>query len=258
MKTPTVYVPGEARFPRILAYHEVSPQFQLGVTSISPRRFGDHLDFLVDLGLGFVPLRGSSEQFPENAVCLTFDDGYASFLEHVLPLLMARKLPATLFIITDFVGKTNDWDITFGMNRRRHLDWPQVKEISRAGIEIGSHGATHRDLTRLARLEMISDLGESRKTLEDNLGRSITSLALPFGAVNVEVFSCARNLGYKEICGGPPGLRGYFAGVLPRLPVYKGDGVRALGRKIELGLWERSRLLFLRSFSRGTRFLKSR
>jgi len=258
MKTPSVYVPGEARFPRILTYHEVSPQFQLGITSISPRRFRDHLDFLIDFGLRFVPLRGLSEQFPESAVCLTFDDGYASFLEHVLPVLMDRKMPATLFIITKFVGQSNGWDVTFGVNRRRHLDWQQIREIMQAGVEIGSHGAAHRDLTRLSRLEMISDLGESRKTLEDKLGRSITSLALPFGAVNADVFSCARSLGYQEICAGAPSLRGYFAGVLPRLPVYKGDGLRALRRKIELSLWERSRLLFLQSFSQGTRFLKGR
>jgi hypothetical protein len=103
---------------------------------------------------------------------------------------------------------------------------------------------------------MISELGESRKTLEDHLGRSITSLALPFGAVNADVFSCARSLGFQEICGGAPSLRGYFAGVLPRLPVYKGDGLRALRRKIELSLWERSRLLFLQGFSQGTRLLK--
>jgi len=258
MKTPSVYVPGEARFPRILAYHEVSPQFQLGITAISPRRFRDHLDFLIEFGLNFVPLRGLSERFPENAACLTFDDGYASFIEHVLPVLMDRKLSATLFIITDFVGKTNDWDITFGVNRRRHLVWAQIREIVAAGIEIGSHGATHRDLTRLGRPEMIGELGESRKMIEDNLGMSITSLALPFGAVNADVFSCARSLGYREICGGAPSLRGYFAGVLPRLPVYRGDGLRALRRKMELVLWERSRLLFLQSFSRGTRFLKGR
>jgi peptidoglycan/xylan/chitin deacetylase (PgdA/CDA1 family) len=257
VKTPTIYVPGEARFPRILTYHEVSPKFQLGITSISPRRFVDHLEFLMGLGLNFVPLRGLSERFPENALGLTFDDGYESFLAHVLPLLMDRNLPATLFIITDFVGKTNDWDITFGANRRRHLEWPQIKEISRAGIEIGSHSATHSALTRLSPEQMRSELEISKSTIEDRLGIETTSLALPFGVVNADVFSCARSLGYKEICGGPPNLRGYFAGVLPRLPVYRGDGFRALRRKIELTLWERSRLLFLRSFSRGTRFLKS-
>lgn len=258
MKTPSVYVPGEARFPRILTYHEVSPQFQLGITSISPRRFRDHLDFLIDLGLRFVPLRGLSERFPENAICLTFDDGYASFMDCALPALADRNLPATLFIITDFVGKTNDWDITFGVNRRRHLDWVQIREIAAAGIEIGSHGATHSALTRLMPDQVRSELEISKSAIEDRLGIETTSLALPFGAVNADVFSCARSLGYKEICGGPPSLRGYFAGVLPRLPVYRGDGLRALRRKIELTLWERSRLLFLRSFSRGTRFLKSR
>jgi peptidoglycan/xylan/chitin deacetylase (PgdA/CDA1 family) len=257
MKTPSVYVPGPARYPRILAYHEISPRFQLGITGTTPNRFKSHLNYLQDSGLKFVPLRGLAEQSPENSVCLTFDDGYDSFYDQVLPLLVERRIPATLFIISGYVGRANDWDVTFGINRRRHLSWEQIRQIYSAGIEIGSHTLSHRDLTRWTAQDVDRELIESKKTLEDKLGKAVTSLALPFGAVTLNISTKARQAGYVEICAGVPGLRGPLPGILPRLPVYRWDGESALKWKLDLNLLELMRLGFLHNFSRGTRWLKS-
>jgi peptidoglycan/xylan/chitin deacetylase (PgdA/CDA1 family) len=258
MKTPTVYVPGEARVPRILAYHEVSSQFHLGINAVSPRRFSDHIEFLQAEGYHFVPLRGLSEFVPERSLCLTFDDGYASFFDHVLPVLAERQIPATLFVITGYVGRENDWDITLGVNRRDHLSWKRIKEIAQAGIEIGSHTDSHRDLTRLSGAEMERELRGSRREIEDHLEREVTSLALPFGAANLEIFALARQAGYREICGGAPGLRGSFAGVLPRMPIYRWDGRAALRRKLTLSFLQKLQVHLWQNFSRVTRITKSR
>ena len=257
MKTPSVYVPGPARYPRILAYHEISSRFQLGITGTTPRRFKIHLDFLKQAGWEIVPLRGLSDRSPGNGVCLTFDDGYSSFYHEVLPLLIEGGIPATLFIITDYVGDFNRWDITFGINRRRHLDWDQIRRIRAAGIEIGSHTCSHRDLTRLPPLELEREVRDSRKVLEDRLGEAVTSLALPFGAVNLEVITRTRQAGYTEICGSVPGLRGPLAGVLPRLPVYRMDGRKTLKRKLDFHPGELLRLSLLHGCSLGTRWLQT-
>ena len=209
-----------------------------------------------DSELSFAPLKGLSHQAPKKAVYLTFDDGYLSFYDTVFPTLVAEDIPATLFIITDYVGRCNDWEVTFRVNQRRHLGWDQIREISAAGIEIGSHTRIHRDLTRLSSDELQGELEDSRKILEEHTGKEVTSLALPFGAVNLDVFACAREVGYQEICGGAPGFRGPFPGVLPRMPVYRWDGARSLKRKLELSLWETVRLRGLQFCSRGTRLLK--
>lgn len=257
MKTPSVYVPGPAVYPRVFAYHEISAQFQLGVTCVHPARFQKHLQFLREAGLSITPLRGLQEQSPTQSVCLTFDDGYLSFYQDVFPSLIQGRLPATLFIITDFVGRTNDWDVTLGINRRRHLDWAHIREISTAGIEIGSHTRTHRDLATLSSADLHWELEISRKTLEDQIGKPVTALALPFGAVNVRVFTCARELNYREICGGAPGFHGPFPGVLPRMPVYRWDGRKALQRKLDFQLGECLRLQAWQTCSRLTRVFKN-
>mgnify|MGYP005837731707 CR=1 FL=1 len=211
-----------------------------------------------------VPLRGLAENPPSlstdpnapKGVTLTFDDGYESFLSEVFPMLTNAGAPATLFVITGYIGAYNDWDVTFRINRRRHLDWDMIREIAAGNVEIGSHTCSHRDLTRIPRRDALRELRDSKMELEDRLGRAVTSLALPFGAVNLEIFSLARNLGYREICGGAFGLYGPFPGVLPRIPVYRGDGKRTLRRKLEFNALELFRSSLLQNFSWGTRLLK--
>ncbi len=244
------------RYPRILNYHEISPQFQLGITSVSSARFRKHLDFLIEEGFSFIPLRDLVAESPQQAVSLTFDDGYASFYDQVLPTLTEKRIPATIFIITGYIGRWNEWEVALGWNRRRHLSFARLKDISSAGITLGSHTHTHRDLTRLSDAAVLEELRASKQILEDNLGIEVSSLALPFGCANLQIFSCARDLGYREICAGAPGLRGPFPGVLPRMSVYRGDGAGALRRKLRMNTWERMRLRLLQSCSRGTRWLK--
>ena len=73
---------------------------------------------------------------------LTFDDGYLSVLEDALPVLLRHDFTATMFIISDRIGATNEWDAGTGPV------WPlmtagQVAQVAAAGMEIGSHTATH-------------------------------------------------------------------------------------------------------------------
>jgi peptidoglycan/xylan/chitin deacetylase (PgdA/CDA1 family) len=256
LKTPSEYVPGEAKYPRILTYHEVSNRFHLGINCVRPKVFRSHIEFIKSAEIPFTPLKGLSDGARSHTVSFTFDDGYESFYDEVFPILIECKIPATVFIITEHVGKTNDWDLTLGVNRRRHLSWPQISEISDAGIEIGSHSRFHRDLTRLSDTALDAELLSSKEIIEDNIGREVTSLALPFGRASIEVFEAARKIGYREICGSSPGLSGPFPGILPRMPVYRGDGIGALRRKLEMNFMEILRLRMLQGCSSPTRIIK--
>ncbi|MBU0519916.1 polysaccharide deacetylase family protein [bacterium] len=256
LKTPTEYIPGAARYPRILVYHEISRTFHLGINNVSPRDFHAHLDFLQKAQLSILPLRGFSERNPDNSIALTFDDGYDSFYDQVFPTLIERQIPATLFIITDFAGKRNSWDVTFGINRRDHLSWEQIQEIAASGISIGSHTSTHRHLTLLdaetAKLEIV----DSKKMIEDQIGTEVTALALPYGSASTDIFIVARKAGYQEICGGVPGYYGPVGGILPRLPVYRGDNAKTLRRKLDWRVPEIARLKALQSCSQLTRLIQ--
>jgi len=236
-------------------YHEISRNFHLGINNVSPRAFRAHLDFLKNSQLSVLPLRGFSEGNPEGSVVLTFDDGYISFYDQVFPTLKEYEFPATIFIITDFIGKRNSWDVTFGINRRQHLTWDQIKEMAAAGFSIGSHTRTHPHLLKINAEAARSEIITSKKIIEDQIGREVTALALPYASGSTGTFILAREAGYREICGGVPGYYGPVAGILPRLPVYRCDGVKALHRKLEWRVPEIARLKILQSFSKLSRYL---
>jgi peptidoglycan/xylan/chitin deacetylase (PgdA/CDA1 family) len=93
------------RSPRVLMYHaceEAESDFTRGLSiNTTPARFAAQLDFLRKYYrvVSLESLGGDAQ--PDRAVVITFDDGFRSVYEHALPLLRARSLPATCYLVTD-------------------------------------------------------------------------------------------------------------------------------------------------------------
>jgi peptidoglycan/xylan/chitin deacetylase (PgdA/CDA1 family) len=154
---------------------------------------------------------------------LSFDDGYASLADHAFPVLADLGLSATTFLITDFVGRENTWDVRYTWRRLRHLDWPTIDRWRARGFDFASHGAAHRRLTWLDDGAAADDLRRSRETLVARLGAPAgRAVAYPFGAVDDRIQRLAGEAGYEIGFGG---VRGKQASrlQLPRVPVYMWD-----------------------------------
>jgi peptidoglycan/xylan/chitin deacetylase (PgdA/CDA1 family) len=171
---------------------------------------------------------------------LTFDDGYGSLAEHAYPVLADLGFAATTFLITDYVGKTNTWDIQYTWNRLAHLGWHEIERWRARGFDFASHGATHRRLTWLNDAAIDTELRSSRDALTARLGPAAgRAIAYPFGAVNQRVVDLAQGAGYELGFGG---VRGNGDPLLTaRIPVYcwdrgavpfglREDALGALGR----------------------------
>lgn len=166
----------------ILTFHSIDDSG--GLLSYPERELARLLDGLEADGVAIVPLARLLER-PADArprVALTFDDGLKTVRSAALPLLLARALPFTLFVVTGFVGRDNGWPTQRrGVARLPLLDWGELAELRDAGVEIGSHSATHARLRGLAEVEWSRELADSRKTLEDRLGVAVASFAYPDG-----------------------------------------------------------------------------
>jgi peptidoglycan/xylan/chitin deacetylase (PgdA/CDA1 family) len=169
----------------------------------------------------YIALAGKANPEPRT-VLITFDDGYRNFAERAFPLLTEYGFRATLFVPVDFVGKRPSWlerdwkmtrllldDVGLSSDERRALnmsaqellsnslmDWPDLRNLTEAGIDIQSHSAAHHFLTSLAPEEIREDLIRSRKVLEDQLGRPVTAVAYPYGASDTVVAAAARDAGF--------------------------------------------------------------
>ncbi len=225
--------------PPILCYHKVDPRLELGVTRLSPRVFRRQAETLARAGyrtLGSADLlrageagrEGSGAKDTSPALVLTFDDGYEPLARHAFPVLAELGFRALVFVVTDYVGLDNDWDVHYGWRRFRHLSWDDLAHWQERGIEVHSHGATHARLTWVSDAQAEDELGRSRAAIARRLGASPAGISYPFGAVDARVQALAAAAGYSLGFAGPAGPGGRQpAGAdrlaLRRRPVYAWD-----------------------------------
>ena len=87
-------------------------------------------------------------KIPDKLVVLTFDDGNASDLSTVAPILKDHGFGATFFI-------TSGW-----LEREKRLGWPGVVKLQEAGFEIGCHTTTHPNLLGLSAEQIRKEIAD--------------------------------------------------------------------------------------------------
>lgn len=232
-------------YPPVLCYHRIGGPLELGVTRVGRSVFARQMTALARAGWRTLSLTEFASETPHAArrtLLLTFDDGYASLADYVYPVLADLGFTATTFLITDYIGKTNTWDVRYTWNRLPHLSWAAVERWRARGFEFASHGATHRRLTWLDDSAALAELRRSRETLTSRLGAEAgRAVAYPFGAVSDRVVGHARAAGYELGFGGVKGNGDSLH--LSRVPVYcwdigsipfglRSDAIGALGRLV--------------------------
>jgi peptidoglycan/xylan/chitin deacetylase (PgdA/CDA1 family) len=223
-------MPGMTHLPAI-AYHRIGGALELGVTRVARRVFERQMRALASDGWRTLALAEVAAAacatppapLPPRTLFLSFDDGDAGLAEHAFPVLAEVGFRATTFLVTDYVGRTNTWDVRYTWRRLPHLDWASVESWHARGFEFGSHTATHPRLTWLSAARGAEELGRSRDALVRRLGPAAgRAVAYPFGAVDGLVERLARAAGYEMGFGGVRGT-GHGALRLPRVPVYVWD-----------------------------------
>jgi peptidoglycan/xylan/chitin deacetylase (PgdA/CDA1 family) len=183
----------------VLMYHEVGPHrtgSRLNHWRVRTEDFERQLDLLARRGLSGVSLRALLDEPGTGArAVLTFDDGYAGVLTRALPLLAARGFSATVFVVSGRLGGTNDWDGETPGDALLSADG--VRALAASGIEIGSHGATHRALPELSDAELVAEVAGSKAALEAVVGAPVVSFCYPYGAFDDRSVAAVRAAGYR-------------------------------------------------------------
>jgi peptidoglycan/xylan/chitin deacetylase (PgdA/CDA1 family) len=168
--------------PVILTYHSIAEG--PSALEIPPRVFAAQMEWLAAKAR-VAPLQEIVEALKigrpqaEYTVVLTFDDGYADFYEYAAPVLMRLKFPATVFLPTGFVGKTNHWPNAH-MAEKPLMSWEQIRQLAGQGIELGSHSHTHPVLTDPG-AKLDEELKHSSGMIEERIGRKPAAFCYPYG-----------------------------------------------------------------------------
>ena len=184
----------------ILTYHHIDEHQQAGAT-VTPAQFRSHMQMLWDHGYRvismpqFITYMQKGLEIPENAVVITFDDGYESFYTKAAPILNEYGYAATNFIIVNSVENAPPGALP-------HMSWKQMKELKRQGMSFYSHtynqhhkgivdkqgtqspvllGPLLHETEADAKARIYADLKKADDEIDAHLGKQPRILAFPYG-----------------------------------------------------------------------------
>jgi peptidoglycan/xylan/chitin deacetylase (PgdA/CDA1 family) len=207
----------------ILTYHSIDDSGSVISTPLDV--FREHVDWLARSGVEALPLDAllaRPTSAPGDAVAITFDDGFANFA-HAAKLLRDRRLPATLFVVSGHVGRTNAWRGAgdAGVPTQPLLGWDELARLAADGVAIGAHTRTHPRLASVPDTQMRDEMEGCLEELERRLGLRPRHLAYPYGDVDdrsaawaARCFSAAVTTDFRQLRDDDEPHR------LPRLDMY--------------------------------------
>ena len=111
------------------------------------------------------------------------------------------------------------------------LGWAELEEMSKAGIEIGSHTKNHVSLPAETPEVIAEELAGSKQQLERYLGRPVRHFAYPGGQFTPAVVEAVERAGYAfAYTACQHGDRSRPALTIERLLLWQGSSVDADGR----------------------------
>lgn len=188
----------------VLVYHKVDTRFEFGITHVFPRQFARQMAWLHENGYQTISFREYLENpfWDQNQkyVIITFDDAYQSVYKNAFPIMRQYNFTATVFVVSDFVGRRNLWDVNLGGFKFSHLNWFEMYQLVKSGWEIGSHTATHQDLIACSDDELEYEVVRSKLVLERCIGGGVSVIAYPFGRYNQRIKDWVCEAGYTSAC----------------------------------------------------------
>ncbi len=213
----------------ILMYHSVNPVIEeerkriivpVDIFERQMRFLKEHHYNVVSLD-SLIPLLEAKKKIPPKTVAITFDDGYKDNYTYVFPVLKKYQLPATIFIIVQEVGRSQD----------DRLNWSQIQEMQDSGlVRIGSHSIGPDPLYKMkTEVELRRQIFDSKKILEKKLGSEVLVFSYPEGMFDQHMKELVREAGYKMAVATKPGEKfandDLFALKRQRVSANSGDGI---------------------------------
>jgi peptidoglycan/xylan/chitin deacetylase (PgdA/CDA1 family) len=191
----------------ILMYHQIVPGRPEDIHAVTIKSFADQMRWLHDheyqcvtveeLLLDRVPVPSKPNS---RILAISFDDGYLDLYTNALPILQQFSFKASIFLVSERIGKVNDWDQAPGLAGAPLLDWHHIHEMVKIGMSFGAHTCTHPDLTTLPVSQAAYEIQFSRKILEQELQQFVRVFAYPNSQYNEAIVKLVADSGYDLAC----------------------------------------------------------
>jgi peptidoglycan/xylan/chitin deacetylase (PgdA/CDA1 family) len=195
----------------VLGYHAVSRAWPSSL-AVTPARLEQQVKWLLARGFRGTTFYEAVVSPPaRKSFAVTFDDGYRSVLLEGLPVLRRLGVPGTVFPNIAYVDSERlrvgpalqHWLGSAYEAELESMTWDEIRQLSEAGWEIGSHTVTHPYLTEIDDVALDRELRDSKGRLEREIGRPCRTIAYPSGNFDDRVARVAAVAAY-EVAGALP------------------------------------------------------
>lgn len=172
----------------VLTYHAIDDA--RSPITVSPRAFASTMQRLARAGWRTITeaeaLAGrTAGVWPARSFVLHFDDGFSSVKTHAWPVLQELGFTATVFVVSEWVGRTNDWPSQAPWAPRLPLmTWDDLGRLGAAGWTLGGHTANHERLGQLSPHRRHEEIGRGFEAVQRLGGQDSRVFAYPYGAVD--------------------------------------------------------------------------
>jgi glycosyltransferase involved in cell wall biosynthesis/peptidoglycan/xylan/chitin deacetylase (PgdA/CDA1 family) len=188
---------------RVFFYHSVDSGKPLA-------NFQKQIDYLRENGYQIISVEdvisyiNGQKELSSGSVCLTFDDGYYDNFGSLFPLLRKYEVPAAIFLVANYMVPNSSKEIDLKVGER-FLSWGEIKEMAGSGMNIGSHGYHHRDLTTLHPERAFLEILRSKRLIEENISGKVRYFSYPYGRYNDTTRDLVKRAGFDAAFTTTPG-----------------------------------------------------
>jgi peptidoglycan/xylan/chitin deacetylase (PgdA/CDA1 family) len=181
----------------ILLYHHVQDTDYYSRYRVPPDQFERQMQLLHDWEYTTISTEmlvkaiTQGAPLPPRPILITFDDGDVDVYENAFPIMEKYGFKGVFYLVANYIGQKD------------YITVAQLRRMTAAGWEIGSHGLNHIDLTLFPKRQR-AEVVESKKDLEALLDVPVRTFAYPFGKssggsidyVHFAGYTAAMGLGY--------------------------------------------------------------
>lgn len=204
-------IPSDAKYPKlqgipVLMYHKVNPDPRTGGLGlrVPPDKFDWQMRYLKENGYESISMADVMDHYekgkhlPDKPVVITFDDGYKDNHDFAYPIMKKYGYTGTIFVVSKSIGNTNFFDVEKKLQpENRIMDWNEIRELDKAGFEIGAHTVDHPHLAEVSPEVARYQIEESKRALEHGLKKPVNIFCYPYGSHNDTVADLVKEAGYR-------------------------------------------------------------